>query len=316
MYGIHHRVGGCERTVVRKIVKHYFCNDIIATEIIHTRDLNETETVVGELRAPLSAILSTVGNVTVGALCVTQILHIKPGAVRSDKFGITYGHRVTLGDIRYGNFDPPCHILPEINHITVAKPTDTLRLKSAHDFHIGGCVATQCAIWKLGTLSLKPSGIIVAREGPVAKLKTCVIDLSVILVIAADRSLSCESPFLITVDTLLGAVSVFDNEVHTHFGITECRYLIGLIILTHGVETSVAEGHPHGISLAVAFKKPGDIIRIIQSGATVVSGSGSKHIIANFLSVDIQFVHTEAGDVDCSTPDVFICSVELFAQIT
>ena len=77
---------------------------------------------------------------------MAEIFHIQFRTVVLYPFGITYANRISRNGFRYVNTHPSCHILTEINHITVTILLEDSRLQRFHHFHVGSGIATKCTV--------------------------------------------------------------------------------------------------------------------------------------------------------------------------
>ena len=204
--------------------------------------------------------------------------------------------------------EPSGKILSEVHNDGIADLADTLGLKGVHHLHVGTHGSAKGAQRNGHTFGFLPLGVVETRFRPVGKHFRGVIDFTVVFIVRADGTVGIDFPFLGRGNHFALAVDVFDDEVQAQFGVSEVGYLVGLLLLLHGVVATVAKNKTKTsfpqVSLCL-FHLLRHIVGIIENGFAVVGGCWCQHVVAHLLSVDESLVHAQSAHVERGLADVF-----------
>ena len=143
---VHDIIGTLESTVIFQVIIYYFSNQIFRFQIFITCHFYILESMIRKTGTPGGVVFFTVADIIIRTLAMAEIFHIQFRTVILYPFGITYANRISRSGFRYVNTHPSCHILTEINHITVTILLEDSRFQRFHHFHVGSGIAAECTI--------------------------------------------------------------------------------------------------------------------------------------------------------------------------
>ena len=223
---------------------HYFGYKILSFRARITVNFYITETMINKTGCP-SGIFCFVSayNIYICRTCITQI----PGKefpISLQSFREAETNTVTSLSLNAETY-PTCHILAKVQNVFVTKLFDRSGFQRIHDFHSRHHLGAQCSRRNTYALGRHPVLVIVSVLCPVSQFLAGIIFFTVIFVVAANGALGSQFPRSICGNRFFAAVRIFHNQVQPKFGITECRYLVRFIILTHGIEAPIPQGNAY-----------------------------------------------------------------------
>ena len=275
----------CEVADARHSVTHGVCLEAVGRMVNRTAYFHISESMIYKRRCPRSCLFS-VAYVNVFRARVTQVGRVK-SAVVIQFLGITYADCVagsSLGDDAY----PPCHILTEVDDIhSVALWRDSQCRCHFLGSHAWSHLRGEHSCGNISAFGLCQSAVIISGKGPTVYFHTRVIFLAVIFVVGTYRAACGDTPTIVSYQSLLLSVGIFNDDIHSTFGQAEYGSLVRLV-LSHGEVASIAQYDTHRHD---AVGKGGHIIGVVIYSLAVIRRYRLQHIGgSHFLSVDIEAV--------------------------
>ena len=137
--------------------------------------------------------------------------------------------------------------------------------------------------------------VVEARQAPACYLLASVVDLTVVLIIGANRTVGCQFPRLVAHHALDSSIGQFRFQLQFHLGVSEeprARRNAAL----RGEVTPIAQDYSQGIDARADQLR--DVIGQIEDAFLVLAQRGRQHIVANLFTIQISFTQPQARHIE------------------
>ncbi len=274
--------------------RHLVINDMSGKRgqfrfIIESRNFHKTETMINETGLPTEITVFS-RSINVGHLRSTQIGQIER-AVFLQQFGKLHRYGFTFLSFQV-NREPTDHVLPHVQDIlSIGTIKNGYRLQRFLYADIRVLLCCQFARRSLHHIGSFPCAVVETVRVPTFHLEAGIIFFAIKLVICDDRSFRGDFPRRITDDRRLRPVCIFDPKLRKQTRQAECFHSR----ITHREETAVPQNHSQCI--LVGSHQSCHIIYIIIYTFIIQGRHRGKHVLADFLSVQVSLIRAKTGNI-------------------
>ena len=287
------------------LVAHGISGEILLAGILHTGDGSIAEAVIREGRTPRLPVLLAVADINILREGIAEVVEIQT-AVSLQFLGIFHTDGISLPATDLET-DPARHVLSEINDESIVAMLQTYRMTEFLLNHSRHRLRHQRTVWNGTALGFLPMAVIETSLGPALQslFSAGIILLTIILVVAADRTIEAQLPGVVGSPGFSLSVLILHLHVDAAFRITEERRLV-CFLQSHRKHSAVAKFDGDGILLC---QERSDIERIVVDGLAVIGWCRLQNLTApHTLSIDIKLVYTESGNISHSPLHFAFCS--------